>query len=142
LILTRRHNYHILDTFFKDIHKAITKESLLETAISFDKRYSTKDVILPGSRGPRVRGHHTTLRREHKKRKAPVASNKGVVGKGADVFSGGEIVEREGKRKHWTQFEGEGEGMEIVDEEERVEGELFEEGEVEMIVEDGQEQKG
>jgi hypothetical protein len=122
--LTYRHNYYVLDTFFKDIHEAITQESLLETTISFDKRYSTEDVILPGSRGPRVRGHHTTLRREHKKRKAPVAINKGVVGLDADVFSGGEIVEREGKRKHWTQFE-EGEGMEIVDEEERAEGELF-----------------
>ena len=69
-----------------------------------------------------------------------MASNKGVVGQGADVFSGGEIVEREGKRKHWTQFE-EGEGMEMVDEEERVEGELFEEGEVEMVVEDGDDRK-
>lgn len=142
MILTCRHNYYILDTFFKDIQKAITEESLLETAISFDKRYSTEDVILPGSRGPRVRGYHTTLRREHKKRKVPVASNKGVVGLGAAVFSGSEIVEREGNTKHWTQFEGEREGMEIVDEEERVEGELFEEGEVEMVVEDREERKG
>jgi len=66
-----------------------------------------------------------------------VAKNKGLVGKDADVFSGGEIVEREGKRKHWQQFEdGDGGGVEMLDEEERVEGELFEEGEVEMVVEE------
>ena len=66
-----------------------------------------------------------------------MAKNKGLVGKDADVFSGGEIVEREGKRKHWQQFEdGDGGGVEMLDEEERVEGELFEEGEVEMVVEE------
>jgi len=69
-----------------------------------------------------------------------VAKNKGLVGKDVEVFSGGEIVEREGKRKHWQQFEdGDGGGMEMLDEEERVEGELFEEGEVEMVVEDNEE---
>ena len=66
-----------------------------------------------------------------------MAKNKGLVGKDADVFSGGEIVEREGKRKHWQQFEdGDGGGVEMLDEEERVEGELFEEGEVEMVIEE------
>jgi len=63
-----------------------------------------------------------------------VAKNKGLVGRDADVFSGGEIVEREGKRKHWQQFDDG--GVEMLDEEERVEGELFEEGEVEMVVEE------
>jgi hypothetical protein len=53
------------------------------------------------------------------------------------VLSGGEVIEREGKRKHWRQLEdGEDgitdEGIEIVDEEDQVEGELLPDGEVEM----------
>lgn len=69
-----------------------------------------------------------------------MASNKGLVGKDADVFSGGEIVERDGKRKHWKQFDAEEEdgGVVMLDEDERVEGELFQQGEVEMVVENGE----
>ena len=53
------------------------------------------------------------------------------------MLSGGEVIEREGKRKHWRQLEdGEDEitdeGIEIVDEEDQVEGELLADGEVEM----------
>lgn len=66
-----------------------------------------------------------------------MSSNKGVVGKDVSVLSGGEVIEREGKRKHWRQLEdGEDgitdEGIEIVDEEDQVEGELLPDGEVEM----------
>jgi hypothetical protein len=107
----------------------------------FDKTYSTAEIIEAGTRGPRVRGHHTTLRREQKKRKLPVATNKGLVGKDTAVFSGGEVIEREGKRKHWRQFPDErgiaDEGMEIVDEEDQVEGELLPDGEIEMTMEEG-----
>ena len=117
---------------------AIENNTLLSAAESFDGTYSTADIIEPGSRGPRVRGHHTALRREQKKRKLPVAKNSGTVGTGTSVFSGGEIIEKEGKRKHWRQLQDEGghgitdEGMEVVDEEEQVEGMMFPEGEVEM----------
>lgn len=53
------------------------------------------------------------------------------------MLSGGEVIEREGKRKHWRQFDGDEdgityEGMEIVDEEDRVEGQMLPDGEVEM----------
>ena len=53
------------------------------------------------------------------------------------MLSGGEVIEREGKRKHWRQLEdGEDgimdEGIEIVDEEDQVEGALLPDGEVEM----------
>jgi hypothetical protein len=66
-----------------------------------------------------------------------VSSNKGVVGKDVSVLSGGEVIEREGKRKHWRQLEdGEDgitdEGIDIVDEEDQLEGELLPDGEVEM----------
>jgi len=48
-------------------------------------------------------------------------------------LSGGEVIERDGKRKHWRQFpDGDVDGMQIVDENDNVEGELFSEGEVEM----------
>ena len=81
-----------------------------------------------------MRGHHTALRREQKKRKLPVATNTGTVGKDVNVLGGGEIIEMEGKRKHWRKLEGiTDEGMEIMDEEEQVEGELLPEGEVEMV---------
>jgi len=101
-----------------------------------------EELIEAGTRGPRVRGHHTALRREQKKRKFPVSTNKGVVGKETDVLSGGEVIEREGKRKHWRQFDGEEdgityEGMDIVDEEDRVEGQMLPDGEVEMRREEG-----
>ena len=133
------HNFHILDVFFKDIQKAIESNTLPAAAENFDNTYSTEDIIEPGERGPRVRGHHTALRREQKKRKLPVATNKGIVGKDISVLSGGEVVEREGKRKHWTQFEDKDgitdEGMEILDEEDNVEGEMLPDGEVEMTTE-------
>jgi hypothetical protein len=53
-------------------------------------------------------------------------------------------VDREGKRKHWKQYEehwkqhedGEAEGIEMVDKEEMAEGELFEESKVEMVAEE------
>lgn len=66
-----------------------------------------------------------------------MSSNKGVVGKDVSVLSGGEVIEREGKRKHWRQLEdGEDgitdEGIDIVDEEDQLEGELLPDGEVEM----------
>ena len=57
------------------------------------------------------------------------------------MLSGGEVMEREGKRKYWRQFDG-GEdgitddGIELVDEEDQVEGELFPDGEVEMTAEE------
>jgi len=62
------------------------------------------------------------------------------------VLSGGEVIEKEGKRKHWRQFpdlEDEGDGVEMLDEEERVEGVMVGEGEVEMVdeVDDEMEQK-
>jgi hypothetical protein len=128
------HNFHILDLFFKEIHDAIQNDTLCALAESFDKIYSTEDIIEAGTRGPRVRGHHTGLRPEGKKRKRPVAKNKGTVGKGKEVLSGGEVIERDGKRKHWNQLE-DGiivEGMEIVDEEENVEGQLLPDGEIQM----------
>lgn len=140
--LTDRHNFRVLDTFFKEIGTSIQNSTLLHAAEVFDATYSTEEIIEAGSRGPRVRGHHTSLRREQKKRKLPVATNKGLVGKDTSVMSGGEIIEKEGKRKHWRKLEGvandeveEGitdEGMEIFDEEERVEGELLPDGEIEM----------
>ena len=134
------HNFHILDLFFKEINAAIENGTFPAAAEQFDKTYSTENVIEVGSRGPRVRGHHTSLRREQKKRKLPVAKNTGLVGKDTSVFSGGEVIEREGKRKHWRQFpDGEGiteDGMEILDEEDYVEGELFPEGEIEMAREE------
>jgi hypothetical protein len=54
------------------------------------------------------------------------------------VLSGGEVIEREGKRKHWRQLEdGEDritdEGIEIMDEEDQAEGQLLPDGEVEMM---------
>ena len=57
------------------------------------------------------------------------------MGKDVSVYSGGEIIEKEGKRKHWRRLEGEdeGTGVEMLDEEERVEGVLMADGEVEMI---------
>jgi hypothetical protein len=133
------HNFHVLDQFFEDIGRALENGTLLSLAEKFDLTYSTEDIIEAGSRGPRVRGHHTALRREQKKRKLPVAQNKGIVGKEVSILSGGEVIEREGKRKHWKQFE-EGitdEGMEMLDEEENVEGELLPDGEVEMMEENG-----
>jgi hypothetical protein len=133
-LLTFSHNFHILDIFFKDIGLAIQNNSFLPLAESFDKTYSIDQVIEIGSRGPRVRGHHTSLRREQKKRKLPVATNMGTVGKDVSVLGGGEIIEMEGKRKHWRNLEGiTDEGMEILDEDERVEGELLPEGEIEMV---------
>jgi hypothetical protein len=131
------HNFHVLDLFFTDIGCALENDTFLSLAEKFDMIYSTEDIIEAGTRGPRVRGHHTALRREQKKRKLPVAENKGIVGKEISILSGGEVIEREGKRKHWKQFE-EGitdEGMEIMDEEENVEGELLPEGEIEMTEE-------
>ena len=126
--------------FFKEIHVAIENGTLPLAAEQFDKTYSTEQVIEVGSRGPRVRGHHTSLRREQKKRKLPVAKNTGLVGKDTSVFSGGEVIEREGKRKHWQQFPDEEgiteDGMEILDEEDHVEGELLPEGEIEMASEE------
>jgi len=114
--------------------------NLPELVERFSNTYSAADIIETGTRGPRVRGHHTALRREQKKRKLPVAANKGLVGKDTSVFSGGEVIEREGKRKHWRQLSGEhgitDDGMEILDEEENVEGELLPEGEVEMTLEE------
>jgi hypothetical protein len=92
-----------------------------------------------GLRGPRVRGHHTALRREQKKHKLPVANNVGLVGSTTWLYGGGEILEREGKRKHWRQLadkdgiELSDQGIEIVDEEEQVEGVILPEGEVEMV---------
>ena len=134
------HNFHILDLFFKEIHVAIENGTLPAAAERFDKIYSTEQVIEVASRGPRVRGHHTSLRREQKKRKLPVAKNTGLVGKDTSVFSGGEVIERDGKRKHWRQFPGaEGiteDGMEIFDEEDHIEGELLPEGEVEIVGEE------
>jgi hypothetical protein len=119
--------------FFKDIRCAIEMKTLPELAGRFEEMYSTQGIVEAGTRGPRVRGHHTTLRREQKKRKAPVAANKGLVGKETSVLSGGEVIEREGKRKHWRQLDGEvDEGMELLDDEDHVEGELLSEGELEM----------
>jgi len=136
------HNFHILDIFFKDIRQAIESATLPAAAEKFDNTYSTEDIIEPGKRGPRVRGHHTALRREQKKRKLPVATNKGIVGKDVSVLSGGEVVEREGKRKHWRQFgDNDGitdEGMEILDEDDNVEGEMLPDGEVEMAIEEAE----
>jgi hypothetical protein len=62
---------------------------------------------------------------------------------GADVavLSGGEVIEREGKRKHWRRLE-EGitdEGMVVVDEVGEEEGEALPEGDVIMKDEDGEE---
>jgi queuine tRNA-ribosyltransferase len=133
------HNFHILDLFFKDIRRAIEMDTLPVIAERFDKMYSTHEIIEAGTRGPRVRGHHTTLRREQKKRKLPMAQNKGVVGKETSVLSGGEVIEQEGKRKHWRTLEGDDNveimkdnKMEILDEEDNVEGELLTDGEVEI----------
>jgi hypothetical protein len=137
-----RHNFHVLDTFFKDIGTAILDGTIITAAENFDSIYSTEEIIEAGSRGPRVRGHHTALRREQKKRKLPVATNKGTIGNDISILSGGEIIEKEGKRKHWRKLEEEEgrmddeeeeAGMEILDEEERVEGELLPDGEVEMM---------
>lgn len=127
-ILTKSHNFHILDTFFTDIQKAIESNILPIAAENFDKTYSTEEIIKTGVRGPRVRGHHTALRREQKKRKLPIATNKGLVGKDTSVFSGGEVIEREGKRKHWRQLPDDmaivDDGMDIMDEEDYIEGKL------------------
>ena len=128
-LLTTSHNFHILDIFFKDIRRAIETNTLLAAVESFDNTYSTEELIEAGTRGPRVRGRHTALRREQKKRKVHVATNKGVVGKNVDVLSGCEVIEREGKRKHWRHFEGDVDGITdevvgIVNEEERVEGQI------------------
>ena len=134
------HNFHILDLFFKEIHVSIENGTLPAAAEQFDKTYSTEQIIETGSRGPRVRGHHTSLRREQKNQKPRVAKNTGTVGKDTSVFSGGEVIEREGKRKHWRQFPDEAgiteDGMEILDEEDYVEGELLPDGEIEMTGEE------
>lgn len=139
-LLTNRHNFHILDLFFKEIHVAIENGTFVDAVERFDKTYSTEEIIEAGTRGPRVRGHHTALRREQKKRKLPVAKNKGLVGKETSVLSGGEVIEREGKRKHWREFPNEvgitEDGMQIVDEEDQVEGELLPEGEIEMATDE------
>lgn len=120
--------------FFRDIRRAIQLDIFPVVAQRFDAMYSTMEISEPGSRGPRVRGHHTTLSREKKERKVPVAVNKGIVGKETSVLSGGEVIERDGKRKHWRQLDDEmSEAMEIMDEEDHVEGELLTEGELEMI---------
>lgn len=135
-----RHNFHVLDLFFKEIHVAIENGTFLDAVEAFDNTYSTKEINEAGTRGPRVRGHHTALRREQKKRKLPVAKNKGLVGKETSVLSGGEVIEREGKRKHWRQLPDEDgnteDGMQIVDEEDHMEGELLPEGVVEMTTEE------
>ena len=130
--------------FFKDIHVAIQNNTLPTLAQHFDSTYSTAQPTSSTARGPRVRGHHTSLRREQKKRKQPIATNKGLIA--TSVLSGGEVIEKEGKRKHWRQFpdlEDEGDGVEMLDEEERVEGVMVGEGEVEMVdeVDDEMEQK-
>lgn len=135
------HNFHVLDLFFKDIHLAIESNTLPTAAEAFDKTYSTEELMEAGTRGPRVRGHHTALRRGQKKRKFAVSTNKGVVGKETDVLSGGEVIEQEGKRKHWRHFDGvedgiTDEGMEIMDEEDRVEGQMLPDGDVEMTREE------
>ena len=139
-LTNRSYNFHILDLFFKEIHVAIENGTLPAAAEQFDKTYSIEQIIETGSRGPRVRGHHTTLRREQKKRKLPIAKNTGIVGKDTSVFSGGEVIEREGKRMHWRQFPVESgiteDGMEILDEEYYVEGELLPDGEIEMAGEE------
>lgn len=139
------HNFHILDLFFQDIRRAIENGILPELVERFNATYSTEEIIKAGSRGPRVRGHHTALRREQKKHKRPIATNKGLVGKNTSVFSGGEVIEQEGKRKHWRQFSDQystaDEGMEIVDEEENIEGELLPEGEVNISIEDDPDQE-
>jgi hypothetical protein len=104
---------------------------LPSVADRFERIYSTQEIIEAGTRGPRVRGHHTQFRHEQKKRKVPVAINQGLVGKETSVLSGGDLIEREGRRKHWRDLEDE-EGMKLLDEDERVEGELLSDGEVDM----------
>ena len=134
-----RHNFHVLDLFFKEINAAIEDGTFVNAAAEFDKTYSTEQAIDAGARGPRVRGHHTALRREQKKRKLPVAKNKGLVGKETSVLSGGEIIERQGKRKHWRQFPSEDgiveDGVESVDEEDHVVRELLLDEEIERTTE-------
>jgi hypothetical protein len=115
-------------------------------ALTFAEWYSPAGIIEFGARGPRIRGHHTTLRNEGKKRKVPVARNMGVIGAGVAVLSGGEVIEREGKRKHWRRLEDGGDesgedeegitdrGMLVVDEDGKMEA--LPEGDIVMTKDD------
>ena len=83
-------------------------------------------MIELGSRGPRIRGHHTSLRRGQKKRKLLVGENEGIIGKDVSVLSGGEVIEQEGKQKHWQRLSlgSADHGMAAVDGDERIGGNL------------------
>ena len=74
-----------------------------------------------------------------------MAKNTGLVGKDTSVFSGGEVIERQGRRKHWRQFPDEDEGITADRTEimvEAVERELFRAREVDIVREELENGKG